>query len=446
LDIISVNYDTSIEQFCNVHKLVYQDGFDVHWNPKTFENKHTDIRLYKPHGSVMWYQSDRGRYIKLPVMTGKSKIQLITGEKAENLMLYPMQKWDYAEPLLELLIEIKHLLESEICKFLIVVGYSFRDDHIKRILWDAARKNRELHLILIDPNAYQIYFEQLKYYDDSQNNPSSLNGKVICLPYLFEKVLPYLKNHYLTNLKGGLECWNTQHREEIGGRGESASWIPCIRNFADAEYIEKVEEIKSFLQRDLFEPERDLKLSLELPLKIAVNLFAGGQEKKAEEKFKDFRNQLKKVAVERMDVNIISAHNKVSGIPQDSQIEFRFNYIRKKSSSSQNRVIELKQIIETLSKFCETRAGFVSGSENKLQKISEKLKKVKHYLESFKEDKIKFEDYIRLRENEISNFEEFKNKYKKLQGSGLKTKEQSDFEADIRETERSILKKIIYEE
>ena len=73
----------------------------------------------------MWYQSDRGGYIKLPVMTGKSKIKLIYGEKAENLMLYPMQKWDYAEPLLELLVEIKHLLESESCKFLIIVGTLF---------------------------------------------------------------------------------------------------------------------------------------------------------------------------------------------------------------------------------------------------------------------------------------------------------------------------------
>src|SRR5574341_158103 len=58
LDVISVNYDICIEQFCNVHKLAYQDGFDVHWNPKTFTSEHTDIRLYKLHGSVMWYQSD----------------------------------------------------------------------------------------------------------------------------------------------------------------------------------------------------------------------------------------------------------------------------------------------------------------------------------------------------------------------------------------------------
>jgi len=74
LDIISVNYDICIEQFCNTHRLSYQDGFDVNWNPKTFAREHTDIRLYKLHGSVMWYQSDRGGYIKSPVMSEESAI------------------------------------------------------------------------------------------------------------------------------------------------------------------------------------------------------------------------------------------------------------------------------------------------------------------------------------------------------------------------------------
>ena len=174
LNIISLNYDICIEQFCNVHKLTYQDGFDVHWNPKTFATEHTDIHIYKLHGSVMWYQSNRGGYIKLPVMTQESKIQLITGEMADNLMLYPMQKWDYADPLLELLVESKRLLESETCKVISFVGYSFRDEHILRIVWDAARKNKELHLILVDPKAYQIYHEKLKYYDEQHIIPSSL--------------------------------------------------------------------------------------------------------------------------------------------------------------------------------------------------------------------------------------------------------------------------------
>ncbi len=261
-----------------------------------FETEHTDIRLYKLHGSVMWYQSDRGSYIKLPVMTEESKIQLITGEKAENLMLYPMQKLDYAEPFLELLVGIKRLLESETCKFLIVVGYSFRDEHIRRIIWGAARKNKNLHLLLIDPKAYQIYFDRLKYYSNKH------------------KILSSLRNHYLENLKSGLINETNVHEAEI--RGQKIDWANCIKLFANAEYTEKVEYI---IQRYDFELRRDWSLSLEIPLKIAVDLSAGGQVEKATKYFKEFNTQLFEMTVERFHILIVKN-------PLYPDIEINFSY------------------------------------------------------------------------------------------------------------------------
>lgn len=301
LDIISLNYDSCIEQFCNVNKLSYQDGFDVHWNPKNFEID-TDVRLYKVHGSVMWYQSDRGSYIKLPVMTKESRIQLITGEKAENLMLYPMQKWGYTEPLLELLVKSKHLLESGNCNFLIIVGYSFRDDHIRRILWDAARKNKELHLILIGPNSYKIYYEKLKYYDVEQTITSSLDGKVVCLPYLFEKVFPYLKNYYLRKLQEGLHNESNQHRNEI--QGDKTSWINCIGPYVNAEYIEKAENILKRI--DSVELDRNFELSLEIHFKLTINLSSSNQEQKAEKYLDNFIKLLYEMMIQRINIEIMN--------------------------------------------------------------------------------------------------------------------------------------------
>jgi hypothetical protein len=195
LDIISLNYDICIEQFCNIHKLTWKDGFDVRWNANIFQDTVSDVNLYKLHGSVMWYKSDRGDYIKVPIMTGSSEIQLITGEKAKNVMLYPMRKWDYIEPIFELLLRAKSLLESKECKYLICIGYSFRDEHIRDILWDVARKNKELHLVLIDPKAHSIYKDRLKYYNDAMKSRSSLFGRVICLPYTFGGIL----KHHLKN-------------------------------------------------------------------------------------------------------------------------------------------------------------------------------------------------------------------------------------------------------
>ena len=404
LDIISVNYDICIEQFCNVNKLTYQDGFDVHWNPKTFDIEHSDIRLYKLHGSVMWYQSDRGGYIKLPVMTEKSKIELITGERAENLMLYPMQKWDYAEPLLELLVGIKDLLESEACKFLIAVGYSFRDDHIRRILWDTARKNREFCLILVDPKAYQIYSEKLKYYDEMRKNPSSISGRVVCLPYKFENVLPYLKNYYLKNLRDALIGETGQRQREI--RGEKVDWLPPVKLFVNAEHTEKVE---SLLERiHSVELERDWQLSLELPLKIAVNLFSNNQKERANRYLDIFYKLLYKMMVDRIYVNVMR---------DPLVIEINFNYLSNHLGSSHVVAEPFKNAIKIFSEFCETRTSFSNKFYSELRTITARLKKLTDYLDQFKEGRIAIEDYIISRESKMMPaVDQFKAFYRRFQG------------------------------
>lgn len=246
LDVFSVNYDTSIEQFCITYKLTYTDGFDSKWNPKLFEDIGFDLRLYKLHGSIMWYRTDRGDYVKIPTQTEHSETQLITGETAQALMLYPMRKWDYAEPLLELLIMLKRRLEN--ARFAIVVGYSFRDDHIRNIFWDAAIRNPKLNLILISPSAHRIYRDRLRAYDapSHQNDleiPSALKGRVICLSYKFENVFSELRGHYLHHLREGLNFESTESRKAI--RGERANWTEALKAYVDCNHMEKVEEIET---------------------------------------------------------------------------------------------------------------------------------------------------------------------------------------------------------
>ena len=439
LDIISVNYDTSIEQFCNVHKLAYQDGFDVHWNPKNFRTEHTDIRLYKLHGSVMWYQTDRGDYIKLPVMTEESNIQLITGEKAENLMLYPMQKWDYAEPFLELSVEIKRLLESETCKFLVVVGYSFRDEHIIRILWDAARKNRDLHIVLIDPNAYQIYFEKLQYYDNNQTNPSSLNGKVICLPYLFEKVVPYLKNYYLTNLKVGLSCEVAQHGAEISGL--PPAWVFCLENFVAAEYTDKVEAI---LKRNPLDIENFPMQSLDFPLKMAINLSLGGKEKKAIESFRIFCDQMRKISIDKLHIRLdLSQRPRITNNSPNFHLKLEFNFLSNNQGGgsfiSGDKFIEF---IVTRLEFCQNRMELSGKNKSKAKNIFNFIKKMREYLEPFNNGVIDFEDYLLLRKSQITDIETIKNDYKNLQ-TNFTLPQARILEDRIEHIEREIIKDII---
>ncbi len=188
LDIFSVNYDTCIEQFCKEYSLRYTDGFELYWHPELFDRDY-DVNHYKIHGSVMWYLTDRGTYVKIPIAsTEEDEIELITGETAKTLMVYPMGgKWEYAEPLLELIRRLHEGLENaEVC---IVIGYSFRDEYIRRIFFEAAQKNKDLTIFLISPDAGKIYDENLKFIDRDKRKTSPLEGRVICWNYPMENVL-----------------------------------------------------------------------------------------------------------------------------------------------------------------------------------------------------------------------------------------------------------------
>ena len=431
LDIISVNYDTCIEQFCNIYKLDYQDGFDVHWNPKTFEEENADIRLYKLHGSVMWYRSDRGGYMKLPVMAERSGVQLITGERAENLMLYPMQKWEYAEPLLELLVEIKHRLESENCRFLIVVGYSFRDEHITRILWDVARKNRNLHFMIVDPKAYQIYLEKLRYYDSKTGIPSSLYGRVVCLPYRFEEVFPYLKDHYLKNLREGLTCEATQRRSKL--KGEKANWIACLRVLINAEHTDKVEEILKKVEPS--ELDRDWQISLELPLKMFLNLIANDQRESAGKYLESLNRKLSLMFIKRLNIEVMR---------DPPIIEINLNYIRTDSGASCVGAAMIRNVIEDLYQYIETRSRMIT-QEERISRLRQRFKGIRNYLEPFGERGIEFERYIQLREEKIEDVESLKQKFQEYK------KEYSDelhyeLSNPIRKIEKQILEDLLSNE
>jgi hypothetical protein len=260
-------------------------------------------------------------------------------------MLYPMQKWDYAEPLLELLVKIKHRLEFENCKFLIVVGYSFRDDHILRILWDVTRKNRNLNVIIIDPKAFQIYSEKLKYYDKEKEISSSLDEKVVCLPYKFEEVFPYLKDHYLKNLREGLNCAVIQRQREL--KGEKAKWESCLRPLVYAEHTEKTKEVLGKVEDS--EIDRDWQLSLEFPLRMGLNLVANGQDKEAKKYLNKLKEQICLMFIERLDIEI-----------SQPLIEFRFNCIRTPSSASYQTADRMHTFIENLFQYIESRRKMVT--------------------------------------------------------------------------------------
>jgi hypothetical protein len=241
VDVISVNYDTCVEQFCAANRLSYTDGFDLIWNPVQLDSRGYDVRLHKLHGSVLWYVSDAGEYMKIPVKTDSHVLTLATGGQASTLMVYPTEKWYYAEPMIQLLERTRQLLECEACRFIIVIGYSFRDDHIRRLVWEAAKKNQQSTMILVDPYAFDTYHRRLEWYDFATRNPSSLHGRVICIPVGIERVFPRLKLLCVEELRRAQAAEHEARRNELAAK--SANWFECAVHYARSGHVFKSEQL-----------------------------------------------------------------------------------------------------------------------------------------------------------------------------------------------------------
>jgi len=244
LEVYSVNYDTCIEQLCYLNNLKYTDGFDIYWSPRNLDRKDWDVKLFKMHGSVIWFESQTKEYVKIPIQTfieGKeTKLKLITGEDLTPLLIYPMQKWQYIEPLTELQLMLKKRLIDEGTKILVVVGYSFRDDYIIRMLWDAARVNNDLRIVLVNPSSQEIFDRKLKFLDDGKT-PSRLADRVVCLPYPFRTIVHHLKNAYLRSLENcvGMEK-DFIKLEKLGGKSD---WQQLLKVCIDCEFSTKTEMV-----------------------------------------------------------------------------------------------------------------------------------------------------------------------------------------------------------
>jgi hypothetical protein len=153
-NIFTTNYDSVIETyFRGIDRFNdFFDGFTCKdpricdWQPEGY-NEDYKFKLFKLHGSVdQYYQDDYG-IIKTPGLI----------LKAENAMIYPMREKEvYKEPFFELFTRFKNCLVDKKRKTCIVIGYSFRDKHIRNIFFDAVKRNPEIRIILIDPTAKKI--------------------------------------------------------------------------------------------------------------------------------------------------------------------------------------------------------------------------------------------------------------------------------------------------
>jgi hypothetical protein len=121
--------DTSIEKFEPVENMVY---------------------LYKIHGSINWIEdySNSNTFFKIREVSFPEKLM----ESDKNILIYPTptkQNKSLGSPYIELFREFqKKLLEPH--SVLFVIGYSFSDEHVNNIIYQALATNSTINLVIIN--------------------------------------------------------------------------------------------------------------------------------------------------------------------------------------------------------------------------------------------------------------------------------------------------------
>ena len=127
MDIFTLNYDGTVEIFCDKHGISYSDGFDPDWHPDAF--KAAKIRIYKLHGSVYLLKSEFGKIIRIPVKSLPIRqVKYWTDENISEMMIYPaLQKDKQSDIYLWLSRTFMDKLSA--ANTLVVIGYSFRAEN-----------------------------------------------------------------------------------------------------------------------------------------------------------------------------------------------------------------------------------------------------------------------------------------------------------------------------
>jgi predicted transcriptional regulator len=448
LDIFSTNYDNTLEQFCDMKDIRYIDGFDsAGWNPRTFIELKEGLRIYKLHGSVTWWRTEEGDYKSIPVRNYKDVISLSSGKSAVPLILYPGKKLEYNDPYLDILFELRQQLK--VAKHVIVVGYSFKDEHITRIFQYAAKKNRKFIMFLVSPSAFEIFTKKLRYYEDIEfekgfaapgidsggftspvNSTLGLERRVIPLSYKFEKVFPILKNKYVDNLRDAEILY-----EQFKTRPEESTWNEMIARYVDCEHIQKVEEIiDQSISWDAL-AAKDWRWSFGITLKVLINRLLSNDMISRERWNNSFLSVASILRVERFRFTPTLGHT----VSFPNHIELKVEG----SGIGISSVVLSEYLQGSLIPILDDKLKLVEGEAlQRLRTFSDRINRLKNYCDLWRGDEMTFQSYLDLRRNNFDDVEDFRQRIREFETTAQNEQGQERVREIVEQIERNVIREI----
>lgn len=235
LDIFTLNYDGTIEIFCEKNNIRCVDGFDPNWNPKNFNENKDGVNLYKLHGSLYWFKSKSGKYIKIPIKGLRiADMRYLTDETVSEMMIYPKLEKDKQSAIYSWLSQKfkEELNSSDAC---VIIGYSFRDDDLKNNIIESILSNPNLWLVIVSPNASN---DKRKHF----SNNDEIASRIVSMNMKIEEVLSEKKLYTYLNIlntarnqeqKTLLNQHRTQHRLDL-------EWYNILQNYLGIKHDDRI--------------------------------------------------------------------------------------------------------------------------------------------------------------------------------------------------------------
>jgi hypothetical protein len=154
LTIATLNYDLSIEHVADVRGVSCTTGVERWLETGRWDWPSEGIRLLKLHGSINWVW-DRGEHIDghlpretLHVMGDPEDSHMDDGRP--GVVFGQRGKLRAQGPFLGLLAELEKMMSS--ARRLIVIGYSFRDDHVNELIQRWTYEDVDRKILVVDPH------------------------------------------------------------------------------------------------------------------------------------------------------------------------------------------------------------------------------------------------------------------------------------------------------
>ena len=201
LDYSNINYNNGfgggLDRVFNPARFNYTFSRKIDAEVQKYEPLDNMVYLYKLHGSISWRESESNSFFQIQEVPTKH------GENVpnDNILIYPTplkQNKSLGSPYSDLIREFqKKLLQPH--SVLFVIGYSFSDEHLNNIIYQALASNSSISVVVFgnyyDKEVFKVNDRRIyKIFGDADGN------KIHYFKYIVDNFLPDLEEFEDINL------------------------------------------------------------------------------------------------------------------------------------------------------------------------------------------------------------------------------------------------------